>query len=130
MDHRDTLFIGDGVNDSLAFAAAFAAGTPAVDRPVMPGKSDFFLLGESLESLGELLTAAQSLRSVVRRILALAFAYNLLAVTVALLGLATPLGAAIAMPRAHWSILLATTGWLAGNRRAPEAAPKLHEVPA
>jgi Cu2+-exporting ATPase len=130
VDRRDTLFIGDGVNDSLAFAAAFAAGTPAVDRPVMPGKSDVFFLGESLESLGELMGAAQSLRSVVRRILAMAFTYNALAVTVALLGLATPLGAAVAMPASSLAILLATTAWLAGDRRAPAAAPKLHEVPA
>ncbi|HVP59730.1 MAG TPA: heavy metal translocating P-type ATPase metal-binding domain-containing protein [Myxococcaceae bacterium] len=130
VDRSDTLFIGDGVNDSLAFAAAFAAGTPAVDRPVMPGKSDVFFLGESLESLGELLTAAQALRSVVRRILALAFTYNLLAVTVAMLGLATPLGAAVAMPASSLAILLATTAWLAGKRRAMDAAPKLHEVPA
>ncbi len=130
VDRRDTLFIGDGVNDSLAFAAAFAAGTPAVDRPVMPGKSDVFFLGESLESLGELLGAAQSLRSVVRRILAMAFTYNALAVTVAMLGLATPLGAAVAMPASSLAILLATTAWLAGNRRAPAAAPKLHEVAA
>jgi len=130
VDRRDTLFIGDGVNDSLAFAAAFAAGTPAVDRPVMPGKSDVFFLGESLESLGELLLAAQSLRSVVRRILAMAFAYNAGAVTVAMLGLATPLGAAVAMPASSLAILLATTAWLAGRRGVATAAPKLHEVAA
>ena len=130
VDRRDTLFIGDGVNDSLAFAAAFAAGTPAVDRPVMPGKSDVFFLGESLEGLGELLAAAQSLRTVVRRILAMALGYNALAVTVAMLGLATPLGAAVAMPASSLAILMATTGWLAGNRRAPAPAPKLHEVAA
>ena len=60
----------------------------------------------------------------------MAFTYNALAVTVALLGLATPLGAAVAMPASSLAILLATTAWLAGNRRAPAAAPKLHEVPA
>jgi Cu2+-exporting ATPase len=130
VDRRDTFFIGDGVNDSLAFAAAFAAGTPAVDRPVMPGKSDVFFLGESLEGLGELMAAAQSLRSVVRRILAMAFAYNAVAVTVAMLGLATPLGAAVAMPASSLAILLATTAWLAGRRGVATAAPKLHEVAA
>ena len=130
VDRQDTLFIGDGVNDSLAFAAAFAAGTPAVDRPVMPGKSDVFFLGESLEGLGELLDAAQSLRSTVRRILGMAFIYNALAVTVAMLGLATPLGAAVAMPASSLAILLATTGWLASDRRTAATASKLHEVPA
>ncbi|HTS79816.1 MAG TPA: heavy metal translocating P-type ATPase metal-binding domain-containing protein [Myxococcaceae bacterium] len=130
VDRRDTLFIGDGVNDSLAFAAAFARGTPAVDRPVMPGKSDVFFLGESLESLGELLGAAQSLRSAVRRILAMAFLYNALAVTAAMLGLASPLAAAVAMPASSLAILLATTGWLSASHGAPEPAPKLHEAPA
>jgi P-type Cu2+ transporter len=111
-----TLFVGDGVNDSLAFAAALCAGTPAIDRPVMPGKADFFLLGEDLSSLGELLFAAVRLRQVVRNILALAFTYNALAITVCLSGLMTPLAAAIAMPASSISILLYAAGALAGSR--------------
>jgi Cu2+-exporting ATPase len=111
-----TLFIGDGVNDSLAFAAALCAGTPAIDRPVMPGKADFFLLGEDLGTLGELLLSASRLRAVVRNILAIAFAYNALAIAVCLSGLMTPLAAAIAMPASSISILLYAAGALAGSR--------------
>ena len=111
-----TLFIGDGVNDSLAFAAALCAGTPAIDRPVMPGKADFFLLGEDLGALGELLHSAARHRVVVRNILAIAFAYNALAIAVCLAGLMTPLAAAIAMPASSISILLYAAGALAGSR--------------
>jgi len=131
VDRRDTLFVGDGVNDALAFAAALAAGTPAADRPVIPGKSDFFFLGDNLDALGELLGAAHDLRSAVRRILALAFTYNALAVAVSLAGLTTPLAAAVAMPASSVAILLYTTARLAGSRRSPStAASTLHQAPA
>ncbi len=42
--------------------AAYAAGTPAIDRPVMPGRSDFFLVGEGLAPLAEMLAGARRLR--------------------------------------------------------------------
>jgi hypothetical protein len=65
LDAEDTLYFGDGINDALAFEAAYAAGTPAIDRPVMPGKSDFFTVGEGLAPLAEALAAARRLRRVV-----------------------------------------------------------------
>jgi Cu2+-exporting ATPase len=110
------LFIGDGVNDSLAFDAALCAGTPALDRPVMPGKADFLLLGEDLSVLPALFSAARCARSVSRRILALAFAYNALAIAVSLAGFMTPLAAAIAMPASSISILLYAASAVSGAR--------------
>jgi Cu2+-exporting ATPase len=116
IDRQDTLYLGDGVNDSLAFEAALCAGTPAIDRPVMPGKADFFLLGEGLAPLREALALSRKLRAVVRRTLALALAYNALAITTCLLGLMTPLRAAVAMPLSSLSLLLLTAYSLAPAR--------------
>lgn len=132
LDRRDTLFLGDGVNDSLAFDAALCAGTPAIDRPVMPGKSDFFLLGEGVHALREGLAAAQSLRRTVRRILAISLAYNVVAVSVSLAGLMTPLRAAVVMPATSLSIIFFAIAALRGARvtSSAPAARKLKEAAA
>jgi P-type Cu2+ transporter len=127
IDRRDSLYLGDGVNDSLAFDAALCAGTPAIDRPVMPGKADFFLLGEGLAPLREALALSRKLRAVVRRTLALALAYNVLAIATCLLGLMTPLRAAVAMPLSSLSLLLLTAYSLAPERPS-SAAPVAHDL--
>lgn len=123
---RDTLYVGDGVNDALAFDAALAAGTPAVDRPVMPGKSDFFLVGEGLSPIERALSESRRLQRVVRRILALSLAYNALAVTLSLLGVMSPVSAAISMPSSTLSLLLFTAASL---RDRPSPSPSLAAAP-
>ncbi|HET9449612.1 MAG TPA: heavy metal translocating P-type ATPase metal-binding domain-containing protein [Aggregicoccus sp.] len=128
IDRRDSLYLGDGVNDSLAFEAALCAGTPAIDRPVMPGKADFFLLGEGLAPLREALALSRKLRAVVRRTLALALAYNVLAIATCLLGLMTPLRAALAMPLSSLSLLLLTAYSLAPERASRAPAPVARDL--
>jgi len=119
LDRHDTLYLGDGVNDAPAFAAAYAAGTPAVDRPVMPARSDFFLVGEGLAPLAALLDSAAALRRVVRRLLGFAVAYNLGAVVAALAGLVSPLVAAVVMPASTLTLV----GLTAAGLRRPAARP-------
>ena len=58
MDRQDTLYLGDGANDSLAFDAAFVTGTPVVDRSLLESKADFYTLGSGLEFLPRLLDTA------------------------------------------------------------------------
>jgi len=118
IDRQDTLFVGDGVNDALAFEAAFTAGTPAVDRPVMPSRSDFFLIGEGLGPLHRALASALHLRRVVHRILAISLAYNALAISASLLGLMSPVAAAISMPASTLTLIFFT---VAALRRAENA---------
>lgn len=126
LDQRDTLFIGDGVNDALAFSKALCAGSPAVDRPVMPGKSDFFLLGDHLDGLGALFETSERLRRAVRRNLTVALAYNALAVGACLAGWMSPLRAAIAMPLSSLTVLLLTMWSL--RRTAPVRSLSLVEA--
>ncbi|MCE9667628.1 heavy metal translocating P-type ATPase metal-binding domain-containing protein [Myxococcus stipitatus] len=117
IDQGDSLYLGDGVNDSLAFERALCAGTPAIDRPVMPGKSDFFLVGEGLASLRKALVLSLRLRLVVRRLLGLSIAYNVVAVVVCLVGWMTPLRAAVAMPATSLATVLFTAWSLSAPRR-------------
>ena len=121
IDSHDTLFVGDGVNDALAFEAAFTAGTPAVDRPVMPSRSDFFLIGEGLTPIHRALASALHLRRAVQRILAISLAYNVLAISASLLGLMSPVAAAISMPASTLTLLFYTVATLRRGEDATDA---------
>lgn len=122
LDAQDTLYLGDGVNDALAFEQALAAGTPAIERPVMPGKSDFFLVGEGLSQVKVALAWARDLRALVTRVMIVSTAYNSLVVLACLLGQMSPLVAAISMPASTVTLLLMTV--LSLNPR-PQAARQL-----
>ena len=72
LDRGDTLYLGDGANDSLAFNAAWTTGTPVVDRSLLEEKADFYFMGRSLGFLPQLLALAKRRQWVVR--VAFAFA--------------------------------------------------------
>jgi len=127
------LYLGDGVNDALAFERALCAGTVAVDRPVLPGKSDFFLVGANLAPLTTALLASRRLRGVARRVLALSLGYNAIAITACFLGLMSPVRAALFMPLSSLSLLLFTVASLrerdaASVRRRPFSSRPLTAV--
>jgi Cu2+-exporting ATPase len=120
LDRADTLYLGDGINDSLAFEKALCAGTVAVERPVMPRKAAFFLAGEGLLPLRRALQEGRRLRRVVQRVSGLSLAYNVLAVSACLAGLMSPLRAAVSMPLSSLGILVFTLYQLR-ERHAPRA---------
>jgi Cu2+-exporting ATPase len=113
-DRRDTLMLGDGINDSLAVARAWCSGTPAIERPFMPTRTDFFYISAGLRPVREVLRAARALAWVHRRNLALAMAYNVGTVGLSLAGGMSPVLCAAVMPLTSLSLLLAT-GWSLGT---------------
>jgi len=98
LDDHDTLMVGDGVNDAPSFRVATCAATPAVDSATLPARSDLYFLGEGLAAVRRSLAAAHALHRVVRDNLALAVAYNVVALTLCFAGVITPVWAAILMP--------------------------------
>ena len=116
LDRSDTLYLGDGANDSLAFDAAWTTGTPVVDRSLLEAKSDFYFLGQGLRFLPMMLLLAKVRRSTVRAAFAFALLYNAIAITAALLGHMNPLVAAIIMPLSS-AISLAIVAWGLRERR-------------
>jgi P-type Cu2+ transporter len=98
LDKHDTLYLGDGANDSLAFNVAFVTGTPVVDRSLLETKSDFFFLGQSLRFLPLMLNLARLRRHTAAIAFGFALIYNAAAITASLLGYMNPLIAAIIMP--------------------------------
>ncbi|MCP4447437.1 MAG: HAD-IC family P-type ATPase [Myxococcales bacterium] len=108
-DRGDMLFVGDGINDSLAAKTASCSGTPALDRPFMASNCDFYLGTSNISPIRDALSAAGTLMRVVRRNLAFAVIYNILAIALAWAGLMRPWLAAILMPSSSILIVLATT---------------------
>jgi Cu2+-exporting ATPase len=98
MDRQDTLYLGDGANDSLAFDAAFVTGTPVVDRSLLESKADFYTLGSGLEFLPSLLATAAARENAVRAAFGFALIYNLTTVAFSAAGKMSPLLAAVLMP--------------------------------
>jgi Cu2+-exporting ATPase len=117
LNDDDTMMVGDGLNDAPAFAAAFCAGTPAMDRPVLPARSDFCFRGARAGAVADLLAVADRHARVVRTNLWLALVYNATALSVCFAGLMTPLLCAVLMPISSIALVLHTS--LAMRRGAP-----------
>ncbi|MEX2381495.1 MAG: heavy metal translocating P-type ATPase, partial [Opitutales bacterium] len=98
IDRQDTLMIGDGANDSLAFDSTWCKGTPAVDRGVLEQKADFYFLGRGLSGIRNLFETARNRRLTLKRVFTFTIAYNLFAIILCLSGLMNPLVAAVIMP--------------------------------
>ncbi|EDY19082.1 Haloacid dehalogenase domain protein hydrolase [Chthoniobacter flavus Ellin428] len=98
IDHRNTLLIGDGANDSLAFNVAYCTGTPAIDRGLLEHKADFYFLGRDLAGIRRLLETAAARNLTVRAVLAFALLYNGVAVGISIAGAMSPVVAAVLMP--------------------------------
>lgn len=110
LDAADTLMVGDGANDSLAFDAATCRGTPAVERGLLENRADFFFLGRGLSGIRRLIEAAHVRRRAIEYVLGFAVVYNVVVVGVALAGRMNPLVAAVVMP-ASALVTLAIATW-------------------
>ncbi len=115
-EEAKTLFVGDGINDSLIAEEAYCAGTPAIDRPFMASRCDFYFVTPGLRPIREALSTAKRLARVVRRNLLVALFYNAITVSLALAGVMTPLLCAVLMPISSLSTVLATTTQLSFKR--------------
>jgi Cu2+-exporting ATPase len=116
-DRKSTLFVGDGVNDALALDHAHVSGTPAVDRPYVPARADFFFVTPGLAPVRLALRSSRVLAQVVRFDLGIALIYNALAIGLALAGRMSPLLCAVLMPASSLTTIAATVVALSPRSR-------------
>jgi Cu2+-exporting ATPase len=88
---------GDGLNDAPALAAGWASASPASAADIAQTASDVVFQGERLAPLIELLKVARKAQRMAFENFAIAGAYNILFVPLAMAGYVNPLIAAIAM---------------------------------
>ena len=94
--HR-VLMVGDGLNDTAALRAAHVSISPATALDAARVASDVVLLGSDLAPVAEALQVASVATRRIRQNFRIATVYNIVAVPLAVAGLATPLIAALAM---------------------------------
>ena len=100
------LMVGDGLNDTAALTAAHVSISPASALDAARVASDIVLLGGNLAPIAEATLTAQSAVRRIKENFQIATIYNIIAVPLAVAGLATPLIAALAMSSSSITVSL------------------------
>jgi Cu2+-exporting ATPase len=108
MRHLRPLYVGDGLNDTLALESAWVAATPAALHPAVPARADLFSLADGVMPLSSILDVAARARVVQRRNLVFSTAYNIVVLGLAMTGHMSPLFAAVLMPLSGVATILHT----------------------
>lgn len=103
---RRVLMVGDGLNDTAALARAHASISPATALDAARVASDIVLTGQDLTAVADALDTARKAMSRIRENFGISILYNVIAVPVAMAGLATPLMAALAMSASSLTVTL------------------------
>ncbi len=104
-DHK-VLMVGDGLNDTAALAAAHVSISPASALDAARVASDIVLLGTDLSPIADACDTAVKATKRIRENFRIATVYNVIAVPLAVIGLATPLIAALAMSTSSITVSL------------------------
>ncbi|MCX7301531.1 MAG: heavy metal translocating P-type ATPase [Rhodobacterales bacterium] len=103
---HSVLMIGDGLNDTGALTAATVSISPASALDAARVASDIVLMGRDIAPVALALSISRQAVRRMKQNFAISFGYNIVAVPLALVGLATPLLAAAAMSLSSITVTL------------------------
>jgi len=110
---KHVLMVGDGLNDAAALQTANVSAAPAAALDITQAAADVVMIGNRLTPLVGAVKMGRKARALMLQNFAFAAAYNLIAIPLAVVGLVTPLMAALFM---SGSSLLVTLNALRAKR--------------
>ena len=103
--NKAVCMVGDGINDTAALASATVSIAPGSGLDASRNAADIVMIGNALGQLPMIMKVARKTVQLSKQNFGIAILYNVIAVPIAIFGLATPLIAALAMSASSITVL-------------------------